>query len=181
MDRNAKKAILKNRVKLLNLDYFDLTAPLLASEIFTSKKHKDIKTSALDSKARVDLLLEWLEESAPKEAFPIFLQGVRNCKELILAKKIKREASGTVLASGSAGTSATSIPLDKLLAEIVPGLPSSIGKPPTDKPKKPKAAKLKLPKIIPPTTTGVPPPPPINGLPSTSLPPPPVPKAKKRK
>lgn len=63
MDRNAKKAILKNRVKLLNLDYFDLSGPLLASEIFSQKKHKEIKTQALDSKARVDLLLEWLEET----------------------------------------------------------------------------------------------------------------------
>ncbi|CAL8070349.1 unnamed protein product [Orchesella dallaii] len=177
MDRNAKKAVLKNRVKILNLDYFDLTAPLLASEIFPSKKHKEIKTSAMDSKARVDLLLEWLEESAPKEAFPIFLQGIRNCKELILAKKIKREASGTGLASGSASIS--NIPLDKLLADIVPGLPSTVTKPPAEKVKKPKAPKLKLPKIIPPT--GGPPPPPINGLPSTNLPPPPVPKAKKRK
>lgn len=36
----------------------------------------------------------YLSFSAPKEAFPIFLNGIRNCKELILAKKIKREASG---------------------------------------------------------------------------------------
>lgn len=62
MDKNMKKAVLKNRVKLLALDYFDLTAPLLASEILPSKKHKEIKTLATDSKARVDLLLEWLEE-----------------------------------------------------------------------------------------------------------------------
>jgi hypothetical protein len=62
LDKNAKKAIIKNRVKLLTLDYFDLTAPLLASEVFTTKKHKEIKTEATTSKARVDLLLEWLEE-----------------------------------------------------------------------------------------------------------------------
>jgi hypothetical protein len=31
--------------------------------------------------------------SAPEAAFPSFLQGIRNCKELILAKKIKREAA----------------------------------------------------------------------------------------
>jgi len=62
MEKNAKKAILKHRARLLSLDYFDLSAPLLAAEVFPSKKHKDIKTEATTDKARVDLLLEWIDE-----------------------------------------------------------------------------------------------------------------------
>lgn len=37
MDIRAKKAIGKNRVKILQLDYFDLTAPLLAGDILPIK------------------------------------------------------------------------------------------------------------------------------------------------
>lgn len=62
MDKRAKKAIGKNRVKILGLDYFDLTGPLLAADILPIKKHKDIKTEAPTNKARIDLLLEWIDE-----------------------------------------------------------------------------------------------------------------------
>jgi hypothetical protein len=93
MDKRAKKAICKNRVRILALDYFDLTGPLLASDILPIKKHKDIKTEAPTNKARIDLLLEWIDENAPIEAFQPFLQGIRNCQENVLAKKIKKEAT----------------------------------------------------------------------------------------
>jgi len=62
LSKNAQKSIIRNRVKLLTLDYFDLTAPLLASEILSTKKHKEIKAEASSSKGRVDLLLDWMEE-----------------------------------------------------------------------------------------------------------------------
>lgn len=118
--------------------------------------------------------------SAPKEAFPIFLNGIRNCKELILAKKIKREASGKEGGpSGSEGkpkASGSSIPLDQLLAEIIPTLPATL---PVVAAAPPKAKKPRVPK---PKTNAPPAPVPINGLPSTNLlPPPPPPVTKKRK
>lgn len=133
---------------------------------------------SLMQKMNVNLYVFFLHFSAPKDAFPIFLNGIRNCKELILAKKIKREASGTGPASdGKAKPSGSTIPLDQLLAEIIPSLPASlpaVAASASTKAKKPRAPKPK---------TNLPPPPaPINGLPSTNLlPPPPPPVAKKRK